>query len=199
MSSILREESARPACRHGNALGLLFLVLYILTIPLGNWVVMNVGLVCPGNGSPCLVPVWPEVWSPSGVLVAGAALVLRDGVHHYLGTKASFVAILAGAVLSGFLSPVSLIVASTVAFLFSETADLLVYTPLRKNHAGLAILASGVAGALADSALFLLLAFGSLEFFWGQVIGKLWMSVFAAGLVALIPYFSRNQLGSASA
>ncbi len=182
-----------------SAAGLLALALYILTIPLGNWVVMNAGLVCPGNGSPCLIPVLPGVWAPSGVMVAGAALVLRDAVHHYLGTKAAFIAILAGALLSGFLSPVSLIVASSVAFLFSETADLMVYAPLRKRYPSSAILASGLAGAVADSALFLFLAFGSLEFFWGQVIGKLWMSVIAAAVIALIRMKRESHAEAAAA
>ena len=36
--------------------GLITLILFILTIPLGNWVVMNVGLVCDPAG-PCLIPV----------------------------------------------------------------------------------------------------------------------------------------------
>ena len=71
MSRILPMMPGLPAGRRERSLGLLFLLLYILTIPLGNWVVMNAGLVCPGNGAPCLVPVWPGIWSPSGVLVAG--------------------------------------------------------------------------------------------------------------------------------
>ncbi|MCG5030330.1 VUT family protein [Mesosutterella sp. OilRF-GAM-744-9] len=179
----IQHEDGAAAGRRSLAAGLLFLCLYVLTIPLGNWVVMNIGLVCPAQGQPCLVPVWPGVMAPSGVMVAGAALVLRDGVHHYLGVKAAFAAILAGALLSGFLSPASLIFASTAAFLFSETVDLLVYQPLRGRYPSSAILASGLAGAMADSALFLFFAFGSLEFFWGQVIGKLWMSVAAAAVL----------------
>ena len=44
--------------------GLISAVLFILTIPLGNWVVMNVGLVCLKDG-PCLVPVLPGLMAPS--------------------------------------------------------------------------------------------------------------------------------------
>ena len=54
--------------------GLISAVLFILTIPLGNWVVMNVGLVCLKDG-PCLVPVLPGLMAPSAVLLAGLALV----------------------------------------------------------------------------------------------------------------------------
>lgn len=64
--------------------GWLSLVLFVLMIPLTNWVIMNVGLVCPADG-PCLIPVWPGLWAPSGVLLAGFSLVLRDVVHHCLG------------------------------------------------------------------------------------------------------------------
>lgn len=74
--------------------GLISAVLFILTIPLGNWVVMNVGLVCLKDG-PCLVPVLPGLMAPSAVLLAGLALVLRDAVHHCLGTRWAFYCILA--------------------------------------------------------------------------------------------------------
>ena len=89
--------------------GLISAVLFILTIPLGNWVVMNVGLVCLKDG-PCLVPVLPGLMAPSAVLLAGLALVLRDAVHHCLGTRWAFYCILAGTALSGFLSDASLVI-----------------------------------------------------------------------------------------
>ena len=98
--------------------GLISAVLFILTIPLGNWVVMNVGLVCLKDG-PCLVPVLPGLMAPSAVLLAGLALVLRDAVHHCLGTRWAFYCILAGTALSGFVSDASLVIASCAAFLFS--------------------------------------------------------------------------------
>ena len=165
-----------------NLKGWLFGFLFILTIPVSNWVVMNVGLVCPADG-PCLVPVWPGSLAPSGVLLAGLALVLRDGVHHYLGTRWAFYCIVAGTILSGFLSEPSLVVASAVAFLFSETADLIVYTPLRRRFPAWAIVASGFAGSVVDSLLFLTIAFGDLNYIVGQVLGKFEMSVLAAVLI----------------
>ncbi len=164
--------------------GWIFGLLFILTIPLSNWVVMNVGLVCPAN-SPCLVPVWPGIMAPSAVLLAGLALVLRDGVHHFLGTRWAFYSIIAGTILSGFVSEPNLVIASAVAFLFSETADLIVYTPLRKRFPAWAIVASGFAGSVVDSMLFLTLAFGNLDYIVGQVLGKFEMSVLAAVLIVM--------------
>jgi hypothetical protein len=35
---------------------------------------------------------------------------------------------------------------------------------------------SNTVGLLIDSWLFLTIAFGSLAFFWGQVVGKAWMT-----------------------
>ena len=74
--------------------GWLSLVLFVLMIPLTNWVIMNVGLVCPADG-PCLIPVWPGLWAPSGVLLAGFSLVLRDVVHHCLGWRWALISIFA--------------------------------------------------------------------------------------------------------
>jgi len=41
----------------------------------------------------------------------------------------------------------------------------------------MAILASGIVGSIVDSALFLYLAFGSLAYVEGQIVGKLAMTV----------------------
>lgn len=47
----------------------------------------------------------------------------------------------------------------------------------------MAVLASGLAGSIIDSAVFLWLAFGSLDFIAGQVLGKLWMSLAAIPVI----------------
>ena len=80
---------------HGKRCGLAALVLFILTIPVGNWVVLNVGTTCYPDG-PCVIPVWPGLMSPSAVLLAGLALVLRDAVQSLLGNRATIAAILFG-------------------------------------------------------------------------------------------------------
>jgi hypothetical protein len=161
--------------------GLIALLGFIATIPAANWLIGHVGTVCVPNG-PCLLPVGFGLMAPSGVLMVGLALVLRDVVHRQLGMAAALGAIAAGGVLSWLIAPAALVVASVAAFLLSEIADLAVYAPLRRRRLILAVLASGVAGAVVDSALFLWLAFGSLELLAGQVVGKLW----ASGLFALV-------------
>jgi len=168
-----------------NIEGAIFLVLFCLTIPAANWMIGNVGTVCSGHG-PCLVPVAPGIMAPSGVLMIGAALVLRDLVQRRLGVAFGLAAVVVGAAISARLAPASLVLASAVAFLLSEFADFAVYTPLARRRLVLAVVASSFAGLVMDSIVFLWLAFGSLEFLLGQIIGKLWMVLLAIPLVAYL-------------
>lgn len=165
-----------------RAEGVLALIGFGLCIPAANWLIGNAGTVCVPGG-PCLVPVAPGVMAPSGVLMIGLALVLRDLVQRRLGLGWAAGAVLAGAALSAFLAPPALVVASAVAFLLSEFADLAVYTPLQRRRLVLAVAASGAVGLVVDSVVFLWLAFGSLDFLAGQVIGKAWMVVLALPFV----------------
>jgi queuosine precursor transporter len=121
--------------------------------------------------------------APSGVSMIGIALVLRDLVQRRLGRLAALLAITAGAALSGAVAPPQLVMASTAAFFLSELADFAVYTPLQKRGLVIAVLASSLVGLIADSLLFLYLAFGSLEFLEGQVVGKTWMVLLALPIV----------------
>ena len=154
--------------------GYAFLVLFALTIPLANWMIGHVGTVCAPQG-PCLIPVAPQLMAPSGVTMIGIALVLRDLVQRRLGTGVSALAILVGAGLSALLAPPALVIASAAAFFLSELADLAVYTPLARRRLVAAVVASSAVGLVVDSIVFLWLAFGSLDFLAGQVVGKAWM------------------------
>lgn len=163
--------------------GLIFLLGFALCIPAANWLILHVGTTCVPHG-PCLVPVAPNIMAPSGVVMVGLALVLRDLVQRRLGIKIAVLGILFGALLSAFFAPKELVAASTAAFLLSETADLLVYTPLQKRGLMLAVAASSAVGLVIDSIIFLTLAFGSLAFLEGQVIGKAWMVLLALPAIA---------------
>jgi queuosine precursor transporter len=175
--------------RRQNIEGYIFLVLFCLTIPAANWLIGNAGTVCVPNG-PCLVPVAPGVMAPSGVLMIGLALVLRDLVQRRLGVEFGIGAIIVGAAISAGLAPPSLVVASAAAFLLSEFADFAVYTPLARRRLVAAVFASSVVGLVVDSIVFLWLAFGSLEFLIGQIIGKLWMVLLA---IPFVMYMRRRD------
>lgn len=173
-----------------NVEGGIFLVLFCLTIPAANWMIGNVGSFCIPNG-PCLIPVAPGLMAPSGVLMVGAALVLRDLVQRRLGVEFGIAAIIAGTALSASVAPPSLVIASATAFLLSELVDFAVYTPLARRRLVLAVVASGLVGLVVDSVIFLWLAFGSLDFLAGQIVGKAWMVLLSIPLVA---YLRRRDL-----
>jgi uncharacterized PurR-regulated membrane protein YhhQ (DUF165 family) len=141
--------------------------------------------LCVPQG-PCLVPVAPGVMAPSGVLAIGLALVLRDLVQRRLGVAWALGAIGAGAALSAAFAPAALVVASTAAFLLSEIADLAVFTPLQRRGLVRAVAVSSFVGLVVDSLVFLWLAFGSLAYLPGQVIGKAWMVVLALPVIWLL-------------
>ena len=166
-------------------IGYLAFACFAATIPAANWLIGNVGVQCAPT-EPHLIPVGFGFMAPSGVLMVGAALVLRDIVHERLGALAALLAIAVGAFLSAFLAPPSLVLASVAAFALAELADFAVYAPLRKRQLGAAVLASGIVGAAVDSAVFLTLAFGSLAHIEGQILGKAWMSLLAFGMLSLM-------------
>lgn len=165
--------------------GAIFFVLFCLTVPVANWMIGNFGTVCMRDG-PCLIPVAPGLMAPSGVLMVGIALVLRDLVQRRLGVWTSVAAILVGAGLSGLFAPLALVTASAAAFLISEFADLAVYTPLAKRRFLTAVVASGLVGLVVDSIVFLYLAFGSLQYLSGQVVGKALMVVLSIPFIMML-------------
>lgn len=163
----------------------LALLGFLACIPLANFLIGNVGTKCVPNG-PCLVPVGFGLMAPSGVLVIGVALVLRDVVQRTLGLPWVLAAIMAGAALSGLIAPPALVVASVAAFLLSELVDTAVYTPLAERRLILAVLLSGLVGITVDSVVFLWLAFGSLDYLPGQIVGKLWATLAATGALVAV-------------
>ncbi|MGB0671932.1 MAG: VUT family protein [Rhodospirillales bacterium] len=158
--------------------GGIYLAGFIACVPLANWMIGNLGTFCVPQG-PCLIPVAPGLQAPSGVLMIGLALVLRDLVQRRLGRLWTLGAIVIGALLSGLVAPAQLVVASSAAFLISELADFMVYTPLQAKRLITAVVASSFVGLLVDSMIFLQVAFGSLDYLAGQVVGKAWMVLLA--------------------
>jgi queuosine precursor transporter len=162
-------------------IGVAALAVYVLSIPLANWFIQHVGEQ-PFPGGPHTIPVGFGYDAPSGVLWIGVALVARDVVQRFMGRHVAVLAILVGAGLSYLVAP-SFAWASCVAFGLGELADFAVYTPLSERRLYLAVIASGIVGAVVDSLIFLQLAFGSTLFWQGNVLGKVWMSVLALPIV----------------
>lgn len=172
--------------------GFALFAAFALTVPLANWMIGNVGTVCPPDG-PCLIPVAPGLLAPSGVMVAGLAFVLRDLVQRRLGLAWTITAIAFGAILSVLVAPPALVFASVVAFLVSELADLGVYTPLQRRGLVLAVVASSMVGLFLDTLIFLQLAFGSIELMWGQIVGKGLMVLVAIPFIYWLRSYDERQ------
>jgi uncharacterized PurR-regulated membrane protein YhhQ (DUF165 family) len=166
-------------------LGLLALACFLGLIPLANWMILHLGSVCPAD-APCLVPVAPGLMAPSGVVTVGAALVLRDVVQRCLGPSWGLGAIGLGCLLSMLVAPGPLVIASGIAFAVSELADFAIYTPLQRRRLVVAVLASALVGLTVDSIVFLWLAFGSLQFLAGQVVGKMWAVLVSIPFIRLL-------------
>lgn len=142
----------------------------------------NVGTFCIPDG-PCMIPVGFGLSAPSGVLMVGAALVLRDAVQEAFGSKWAFASVILGVIISYLLADPWIAFASLTAFALSELLDFAVYTYIREKGRALAVLMSGIVGAIADSAAFLYIAFGSFDYISGQIIGKLFFTVIVAALL----------------
>lgn len=149
----------------------LVVIGFLACIPAANWLIGNVGTRCIPDG-PCIIPVGFGFMAPSGVLMIGLALVLRDLVQRLLGLRWVVGAIVVGAAVSAAIAPAALVIASATAFLLSELADTAIYTPLAERRLMLAVALSSLVELAIDGAVFLWLAFGSLALLPGQMLGK---------------------------
>jgi hypothetical protein len=168
---VLRSDPKRPV----------LFAAFVGCVVAANWALNRYGIVPIGFG----------LTAPAGVYFAGLGFGLRDALHEAGGRTWVLAAIGTGAVVSWFIGGdatipgghVSIAVASGLAFAFSEFADLAVYEPLREKAWPAAVACSNVVGAAVDSALFLWLAFGSLDHMAGQVVAKTYMIVLALPVV----------------
>lgn len=170
---------------------------YLFSIPFANWLIENVGSV-RFPGGPHVIPVGFGYEAPSGVLAIGFALFARDYVQQRLGKSFALGAIVVGVILSVFVNR-NLALASGLAFAFGELSDFAVYTPIRKRNIFLAVFLSGLVGGIIDSLIFLQIAFGSIDYWQGQVIGKTLMALAGGFAMKLAnPYLGSRNVGVVS-
>lgn len=156
---------------------ILAFVAYLITIPLANYSISHWGTaVAPGLHT---IPVGFGYSAPSGVLFIGLGLAGRDAVQYLVGVRWTLLAIVAGIVLSYAINP-QVATASAAAFALGELIDLAVYTPIRERSYPAAVLFSNASGAVVDTFVFLPLAFHSINFWQGQVVGKIEVGVLCA-------------------
>ena len=159
------------ATKTKTAAGIAAAIGFIAAIIIANWATTKLGFVSVGFG----------LTATAGTYAAGIALALRDATQDLLGRRAMFLILAVGIAVSYALSDPMIAVASAVAFGVSELLDFAVYTPLRrKSEVGdlrwaAAVGISGIVGAIADTAIFLGIAFGAaaiLPALAGQLVGK---------------------------
>lgn len=157
---------------------------FVATVWAANYVVERYGVVDIGFG----------LHAPAAVFVVGVAFTLRDILHRLSSPYVVMAAIIVGAALSWIIAP-AFALASGVAFLVSELADLAVYTPLARRSWMGAVALSNTVGLVIDSVLFLWLSplpvHGLLA---GQVVGKAWMTLAAVVVIALTRAMMRRPL-----
>ena len=159
-----------------RAAGAASFLVYAACIPLANWMINEFGVVPVGFG----------LVAPAGVYAAGVAFGARDAVQRLIGKRWALLAIATGVALSLLVASPTLAVASAVAFGVSELLDMAVFTPLEKRSLTGAVVLSNTLGAIVDSVVFLLLAFGSLAFLPGQVVGKVLMILPALAVILAV-------------
>ena len=159
-----------------KTIGITFLVLFVASIVGANWALLTFGITPIGFG----------LEAPASVYFVGLTFTFRDGMRERLGFRSTLVAIAIGCILSYSLEVrvgsdwfARIALASATAFFFSEFSDALVYERIRGYSRILGMVASNTVGLAVDSAFFLTLAFGSLEFLTGQVVGKFYMTALA--------------------
>lgn len=163
-------------CRRMGIKTVTLWVGFVATVFVANWLTNSYGFVPVGFG----------LSATAGTYAAGMSFGLRDALHEVTGRWVVVTAIVAGAGVSAVVSP-SLALASGVAFLISESADLAVYEPLRQRRWVAAVVLSNLVGASLDTVIFLHLAgFPIRAAFTGQMVGKMVMVLPALVVVALV-------------
>jgi len=167
-----------PAMTTNRTIGATAAALFIACIVAANYVTTEYGMVPVGFG----------LMATAGTYFAGLTFVLRDTVQDAYGKWMTLGLVAAGAALSYLVSDPFIALASGVAFAASETADLLIYTPLRRKGYVRAAVASNVVGAFVDTLLFLWIAgFGiTSEIVAGQMVGKITVTLAVVALVAAV-------------
>jgi len=120
-----------------------FSLLYLVLIPLVNWAFGNTPLFTLPDGGK---------WSPFSIVV-GLILVVRDFAQREIGHYV-FIPLMMGVVLSYFMAPPIIAIASACAFLVSESIDWAIFT-FTRAPLSLRVLLSSVVGSAADSVVYL--------------------------------------------
>jgi uncharacterized PurR-regulated membrane protein YhhQ (DUF165 family) len=159
-----------------TTIGAAVTVALVASVVAANYVTTRYGFINVGFG----------LQATAGTIFAGLALALRDAIQDLIGKAAVLAVIVVAALVSYAVSDPAIAIASAAAFGVAELLDFAVYTPLRRKARlgdyrwGIAVLASGVVGALVDTIVFIGIAFGAAAIgsvLLGQFVGKMWANL----------------------
>jgi len=163
----------------------LSVAVFAICVVAANWLTSRYGFIPVGLG----------LSATAGTYAAGLCLLARDWVHDAAGRVAVLAAIGVGGVASAVMAGPRLALASAIAFVASELADLLVYQPLRRRGWVRAVLASNGVGAPVDTVLFLALAgFPIWAAVPGQLLAKAAATAIPVAVVLAVRALLRHRL-----
>lgn len=193
-----RRSATRPTAKPQQTWQIVLLgCLFIAAAATSNWMINNVG---QNNGpqAPRTINIGWGMDAPSGVLLIGLMIAVRDALHERVGIAGTLLFILVASLISAALAPTTIAVASGVTLLAAETTDALIYQKLRAKGRIWAAISSNLVSSLLDSGLFLAVAFGLLAAREGALaltIGKFEASAVTLAVMALfLPAFRPQGL-----
>lgn len=156
--------------------GLIAVLVLFSAILLANWVTTDYGFIPMGFG----------LEATAGTIFAGFALAARDAIQDSWGRLAVLGVIVLGTLVSFLISAPAIAWASAAAFGLAELLNFAVYTPIRTRSTlgdrrwAVAVVSSNIVGAVADTVIFLGIAFGAaaiLPAMPGQLVGKMYATI----------------------
>lgn len=142
-----------------------------------------------------LVPVGFGLVTTAGTYAAAWVIVSRNFAQDAIGRVGVIALMVVGAALSWWLASPALAVASLTAFALSETADMLIYTPLRRRGRSRAVAVASIVGGVIDTFVFLAIAgFPIAQAAPGQLVVKVGMALLAALVLRGVRAVSRQPV-----
>ncbi|WP_409361239.1 VUT family protein [Bartonella heixiaziensis] len=146
-----------------------------------RYIAFSVFAMCFAVTASNILVQYPVYWLDlNEILTYGAftypfSFLINDLTNRFYGPAAArrvvYVGFFAGVFVSWILATPRLAVASSLAFLFGQLIDIVVFTPLRRKTWWKAPLAAAFVGSALDTVLFFALAFSSSFAFIDQVTG----------------------------
>ena len=195
------EAREGPGMNDRHITGAALAVAFIGTILAANYATTRYGFVPVGFGFE----------ATAGTILVGFTLALRDGIQDTLGRWAVAVLIVVGTLVSFAIAAPQIALASAAAFAFAELLNFAIYTPIRERARfgdrrwALAVGSSNAAGAVADTAIFVGIAFGAgaiMPAMLGQLVGKGWATLayllIGKGVAVAVPRQPMRAAGGGS-